>query len=53
MVFQILNRESNPVRNVCAFFDEDLKMKGKTLSGKKILTDHSKIENFIVKNKIK
>jgi FlaA1/EpsC-like NDP-sugar epimerase len=53
MVFQILNRESNPIRNVCAFFDEDLKMKGKTLFGKKILTDHSKIENFIVKNKIK
>jgi len=52
IVFQILNRETNPIRNVRAFFDDDPNMKGKALFGKHILTDNSKFQDFIEKNRI-
>jgi FlaA1/EpsC-like NDP-sugar epimerase len=51
IVFQILNRETNPIRNVRAFFDDDSSMKGKVLFGKHILTDNSKFQDFIKKNR--
>jgi len=47
MVFQILARETNPIRNVCAFFDDDFKIKGKMLYGKKIFSDYNKLEEII------
>lgn len=49
MVFHILKKQTDPFRNVCVFFDDDMKMKGKTLFGKEIITDHVKLDSYIKK----